>query len=66
MVCDSIHRFALGFVSYGLLFGVQALSGNLFLNMFLFTITGVPVKFLGAWLANKLVCFYMYFINGRL
>lgn len=53
-------RAALGLVSYGLVFGVQALSGNIYFNFFLFNLVGIPSKAVALWLQNR---FAVIFLN---
>ena len=45
-------RLALGMVSYGIQYGMQALSGNFFLNMFFFSVFSIPSGVVGIALAN--------------
>ncbi|WAR00506.1 OCTL-like protein [Mya arenaria] len=49
---SAINWFALGLLSYGIRFGIQALSGNFFLNLFLFNVIGIPVAFIAIVLTN--------------
>ncbi|XP_045211468.2 organic cation transporter protein-like [Mercenaria mercenaria] len=51
---SALNWFALGLVSYGLAFEIQALSGNVYLNFFLFSLVGIPSKGIGIWLQNRL------------
>ena len=48
-------RLALGMVLYAITFGIQALSGNIYLNLFLFSIAGIPTKIVALWLQNRFV-----------
>ena len=50
-----IFRVGIGLAYYGISFGVQALSGNIFVNMVLFNVTGVPTKAIGMWLQNRYI-----------
>ncbi|KAL4240699.1 hypothetical protein ACF0H5_001491 [Mactra antiquata] len=50
---SSLNWMALGLVSYGLSFGIQSLSGNIYLNLFLFSLVGIPSKGLALWLQNR-------------
>lgn len=50
-----VFRFALGIVSYGISFGIQSLSGNIYLNLFLFSLVGIPSKSIALWLQNRYV-----------
>ncbi|XP_060565156.1 solute carrier family 22 member 21-like [Ruditapes philippinarum] len=40
-------------VLYAITFGIQALSGNIYLNLFLFSIAGIPTKIIALWLQNR-------------
>jgi len=60
MLCS---RAALGIVSYGIAFGIQALSGNIFFNMFLFSIVGIPSKAIAMWLQNRSVLLKILNLN---
>ena len=51
---------ALGLVSYGLSYGISALSGNIYLNFFLFAVTTIPTKAISMWLSNKYVQILLY------
>ena len=46
--------FTLSLSFYGISFGVSALSGNLYLNIFLLAILELPVRFSTFWFNNKL------------
>jgi hypothetical protein len=46
-------RIALGVVAYGISFGIQELSGSIYLNVFLFSIVGIPSKSVALWLQNR-------------
>ncbi|XP_045211659.2 organic cation transporter protein-like [Mercenaria mercenaria] len=66
-----LNWLALGVVSYGIAFGIQTLSGNIYLNLFLFSITGIPTKGIAIWLQNKfgrrvsaLICFIVVAVGG--
>ena len=45
-------RVELGLAGYGIQFGIQKLSGSLYLNMFLIGIIGAPLSFLTIYLTN--------------
>ncbi|XP_052818707.1 organic cation/carnitine transporter 2-like isoform X2 [Mya arenaria] len=67
----ALNWAALGIVSYGILFGIQSLSGNIFFNLFLFSVVGIPAKSIGTWLQNKFgrritaaICFIMVSAGG--
>ncbi|KAL4240146.1 hypothetical protein ACF0H5_000940 [Mactra antiquata] len=45
---------ALDIVSYGIYFGIQILSGSIYLNMFLFALVGIPTKFFTIYLQNRI------------
>ena len=45
-------RLALGMVSYGIQYGMQALSGDFFLNLFFFSVFTIPSGIVGIALAN--------------
>ncbi|XP_053384617.1 organic cation/carnitine transporter 2-like isoform X2 [Mercenaria mercenaria] len=49
-----INWTALGVVGYGISFGIQSLSGNLYLNLFLFCITSVPSRAVAIFLSNRI------------
>ncbi|XP_053385209.1 organic cation/carnitine transporter 2-like [Mercenaria mercenaria] len=49
----ALNWIALGVVSYGIAFGIQSLSGNIFFNLFLFSLTGIPCKAIALWLQNR-------------
>lgn len=62
---------ALGVVSYGIAFGIQTLSGNIYLNLFLFSLTGIPSKSVALWLQNRfgrrasaVLCFVIVAVGG--
>ncbi|KAL4240148.1 hypothetical protein ACF0H5_000942 [Mactra antiquata] len=44
---------SLDIISYGIYFGIQTLSGNMYMNIFLFSIVGIPSKFLAIYLQNR-------------
>ena len=46
-------RFALGVIGYGVMFGIQRLSGDIYLNMFLFAMVTIPAKVVTVWLTNR-------------
>ncbi|XP_060552265.1 organic cation transporter protein-like [Ruditapes philippinarum] len=48
-----LNWIALGVVSYGISFGIQTLSGNIYLNYFLFSLTSIPTKGIAIWLQNR-------------
>ncbi|XP_053393411.1 organic cation/carnitine transporter 2-like isoform X2 [Mercenaria mercenaria] len=50
---SALNWTGLGLVSYGIGFGVQALSGNLYFNFFLFSLVGIPSKAIALWLQNS-------------
>ncbi|XP_053385130.1 solute carrier family 22 member 4-like isoform X1 [Mercenaria mercenaria] len=50
---SALSWIALGFCSFGLAFGIQSLSGNIHLNLFLFSLTGIPSKAIALWLQNR-------------
>ncbi|XP_053378933.1 solute carrier family 22 member 21-like [Mercenaria mercenaria] len=67
----SINWFALGLVFYGISFGIQALAGNIYLNLFLFNLVAIPAKLITVWVTNKLgrrgsaiICFTTVAISG--
>ncbi|XP_060552261.1 organic cation/carnitine transporter 2-like [Ruditapes philippinarum] len=62
---------ALGLVSYGIAFGIQSLSGNIYFNLFLFGLTEIPSKAIALWLQNRfgrrftsILCFSTVAIGG--
>ncbi|XP_053383565.1 solute carrier family 22 member 6-like [Mercenaria mercenaria] len=66
-----LNWIALGVVGYGLSFGIQTLSGDLYFNLFLFSLTSIPSKAIGMWLTNRLgrkkatgICFIIVGITG--
>ncbi|KAL4240616.1 hypothetical protein ACF0H5_001407 [Mactra antiquata] len=68
---SSMNWFALGIVSYGISFGIQSLSGNIYLNFFLFSIVGIPSKVIALWLQNRIgrrgttmLCHLLVIIGG--
>ncbi|XP_060552264.1 organic cation transporter protein-like [Ruditapes philippinarum] len=67
----SFSWFALGVVKYGIEFGIQELSGNIYLNVFLFSIVGIPGKAVALWLQNRfgrratsVICFIVVAVGG--
>ncbi|XP_053400509.1 uncharacterized protein LOC123558300 [Mercenaria mercenaria] len=48
-----LFKLALGIVSFGISFGIQSLSGSIYLNVFLFALTGIPSKAIALWLQNR-------------
>ncbi|XP_060575042.1 solute carrier family 22 member 4-like isoform X2 [Ruditapes philippinarum] len=46
--------FALGVIGYGIGFGIKKLSGNLFLNLFLFSVVSIPSKVITIFLQNRI------------
>lgn len=63
--------FALGFVGYGIFFGIQKLSGNFYLNTLLFTLCAIPSKSIALWLQNRIgrrntsiACFVLVAVAG--
>ncbi|XP_045184445.2 solute carrier family 22 member 4-like [Mercenaria mercenaria] len=46
--------FSLGVISYGIGFGIKKLSGDLFLNIFLFSIVSIPSKVITIFLQNRI------------
>ncbi|XP_053393423.1 solute carrier family 22 member 4-like isoform X2 [Mercenaria mercenaria] len=70
-VLSSFNWVGLGLISYGISYGVQSLSGNLYLNFFLFALTGIPSKAIALWLQNKfgrrstsILCYTIVAISG--
>ncbi|XP_045211159.2 organic cation/carnitine transporter 2-like [Mercenaria mercenaria] len=66
-----IDWFGLGLVGYGLYFGIQKLSGNIYLNAFLFTLCAIPSKSIALWLQNRIgrgnttiICFVIIAVIG--
>lgn len=62
---------SLGVIGYGIGFGIKKLSGNFFLNMFIFAIVSIPSKLLTIYLQNKIgrkytsvLSFTLCFIGG--
>ena len=53
LYCYLLPRFALGLVFYGISFGIQSLAGNIYLNLFLFSVVGVPGKIITVYLTNR-------------
>ncbi|XP_053408167.1 solute carrier family 22 member 4-like isoform X2 [Mercenaria mercenaria] len=51
---SAVNWLALGLLSYGIQYGIQALSGNFFLNLFLFSIITVPATFIAIYLSNAI------------
>nr|KAG5691453.1 hypothetical protein BaRGS_017296 [Batillaria attramentaria] len=47
--------FSLTFSYYGISFGVSALSGNVFLNIFLMTLVEIPSNFISVFMSDKFV-----------
>ncbi|XP_052214194.1 solute carrier family 22 member 6-like [Dreissena polymorpha] len=45
---------ALGLITYGINYGIQGLSGNVYLNIFLFNLATIPTKSVTIWLSNRL------------
>ncbi|XP_053385092.1 solute carrier family 22 member 4-like isoform X2 [Mercenaria mercenaria] len=67
----AINWLALGMVFYAITFGIQALSGNIYLNLFLFSLAGIPTKVVALWLQNRLgrrisnvLCFILVAASG--
>ncbi|XP_060606511.1 solute carrier family 22 member 4-like [Ruditapes philippinarum] len=52
-VLSMTNWLALGLLSYGIQYGIKALSGNFFFNLFLFNIISVPTTFIAIILSNK-------------
>ena len=46
-------RMVIGLADTGILYGVQNLSGNFYLNLFLYKLVQIPAKSLGIWLQNR-------------
>ncbi|XP_053387556.1 solute carrier family 22 member 4-like isoform X2 [Mercenaria mercenaria] len=68
---SALNWITLGVVVFGLLFGIQNLSGNLYLNIFLFSLTTIPSKAIATWLSNRIgrkkathICFTVVGIAG--
>ena len=55
------HRFASGYGYYAISFGVDSLSGDLYLNMFLLSIVEIPAQVFSWFLNNKYVDINIYF-----
>ncbi|XP_052786101.1 organic cation/carnitine transporter 2-like [Mya arenaria] len=62
---------SLGLVAYGIGFGIQALSGNLYINLFLYNVIQIPTRASTAWLQNKfgrkktsIGCFAIVVVSG--
>ncbi|XP_060594867.1 organic cation/carnitine transporter 2-like isoform X2 [Ruditapes philippinarum] len=67
----SINWFALGLVFYGISFGIQALAGNIYLNLFLFSVVSIPAKIITVYLTNRfgrriaaMICFLGVAVGG--
>lgn len=67
----STHWLAFGLIFYGITYGIQALSGNIYLNLFLFSLTSIPAKVVDLWIQNKLgrkvsiaICFTVVTVGG--
>ena len=43
----------MGFVGAVIFFGIQTLSGNIYLNLFLFNVVGIPTKVISNWTQNR-------------
>ncbi|XP_052777401.1 solute carrier family 22 member 21-like isoform X2 [Mya arenaria] len=63
----------LGLISYGIMYGIQTLSGNIYLNLALFNIVPLPVVFLSNFLQNKVgrrittsMCFLVVTVGGAI
>ena len=54
-MANVFFRFGLGLISYGIAYGIQRLAGNIYLNMFLFSLVEIPGKFVVLWLLTKYV-----------
>ena len=50
-------RIALGFITYGINFGITRLSGSIYLNIFLFKLVQIPSKGIAIWLQNRYVLY---------
>ena len=46
-------RMVLGLATFGITFGIQKLSWNLYLNLFIFNVVNIPAKGLSIWLQNR-------------
>ncbi|XP_060565157.1 organic cation transporter protein-like [Ruditapes philippinarum] len=69
--CLLTWLFALGLVFYGISFGIQALAGNIYLNLFLFSVVSIPAKIITVYLTNRLgrriaamICFLGVAVGG--
>ncbi|XP_052816361.1 organic cation/carnitine transporter 2-like [Mya arenaria] len=68
---SALNWVALGLVSYGISFGIQSLSGNIFFNLFLFSLVAIPSKGIAVWLQNRfgrrqtaVICFITVAVGG--
>lgn len=55
----SLDRMACGYAYYAISFGVEQLSGSIYLNMFLLSIVEIPATLLTWWLNN----WYTYILS---
>lgn len=55
----SLDRMACGYAYYAISFGVEQLSGSIYLNMFLLSIVEIPATLLTWWLNN----WYLYILS---
>lgn len=49
----SLNWVGLGLVSYGISYGIQKLSGSIYLNLFLFNLVHIPSKGIAIWIQNR-------------
>ncbi|XP_053395964.1 organic cation transporter protein-like [Mercenaria mercenaria] len=70
-ILSIFNWMGLGLVSYGIKYGIQALSGNIFFNLFLFNLCGIPSKGIALWLQNRfgrritaIICYTIVGISG--
>ncbi|KAL4228894.1 hypothetical protein ACF0H5_011934 [Mactra antiquata] len=61
-----VNWLALGLLSYGIQYGIQALSGNLFMNLFLFNVIIIPATFIAialcTWIGRRRTVILTYFV----
>ena len=50
----------MSYAYYGLTFGIQNMSGDLYINMFLMNVIEIPANFVTMYIVNRYVCFYSY------
>ncbi|KAL4228893.1 hypothetical protein ACF0H5_011933 [Mactra antiquata] len=61
-----VNWLALGLLSYGIQYGIQALSGNLFMNLFLFSVIIIPATLIAIglcnWIGRRRTVILTYFV----